>query len=163
MMNDQLSHKQALYELMCRYCSAVDSRNFDHLESLYTSSAIHDHGPMFSGNPKDLIHFLQETMIDMTTQHMIGNHLYFIDGHTAQGEIYTINTHIFHRESNDIEYTAGGRYIDNYHYDEKSERWLISARKRLIDWTREGSSSPSALQFSNGDQAHSKAFLRRFV
>lgn len=170
-MNEQIFHKHALYELMCRYCSAVDSRNFKHLLSIYHQSATHDHGPMFCGNPESLISFLQEAMVNMTTHHMIGNHLYHISGDTAQGEIYSTNTHIFHSESGDVEYTAGGRYVDSYRFFKGEElqdqdeqgRWLITSRKRVIDWTREGASSPSDLQFSPSDYDEVGLFLEKFV
>lgn len=161
-MKDQVIHKQALYELMCRYCTAVDSRNFDHLLSIYHTDAVHDHGPMFSGDPLGLISFLQENAVNMTTHHMIGNHLYHISDDRAQGEIYTVNTHIFHRETGDVEYIAGGRYVDSYKYEQG--QWLITQRQRIIDWSREGAFSPSSLQFTVTDSSEKAAnFLQHFV
>lgn len=160
-MNDPMMHKQVLYELMCRYCTAVDSRNFTHLLSIYHQSAVHDHGPMFCGNAESLVSFLQESMVNMTTHHMIGNHLYHIDGDTAEGEIYTINTHIFHSEAGDVEYIAGGRYRDSYCYEDG--HWLITARKRLLDWTREGKSAASSLQYCADEAEEAGLFLEKFV
>ncbi|WP_062271036.1 nuclear transport factor 2 family protein [Endozoicomonas arenosclerae] len=159
MHNDH--HKQALYELMCRYCSAVDRKSFDHLASLYTEDAWHDHGPMFAGNPSDFIAFLKSSNVNMTTQHLIGNHLYHIDGDRAQGEIYSTNTHVFHFEESDWEYVAGGRYLDEYRLEDGV--WRITNRKRVNDWAREGAVETSSKLFNQGDDSHSLALLNSFL
>jgi len=143
-MSSEFEDKQALYELMCRYCNAVDRKQFERLRPLYQSTATHDHGDMYQGDPEGFIDFLRENMRDMTTQHMIGNHLYHIEGDRAEGEIYTVNYHIIQHPEVDIEYVAGGRYID--HYVKQEGHWLISYRKRLIDWSHEGPSQHSQFE-----------------
>lgn len=134
-MSDELADKQFLYELMCRYCNAVDRKQFERLRPLYQQTALHDHGDMFQGGPEAFIAFLQQNMQAMTTQHLIGNHFYCIVGDRAEGEIYTVNYHILHKPEGDEEYVAGGRYID--HYVREGDQWRISFRKRIIDWRRQ--------------------------
>ncbi|MNF40811.1 hypothetical protein D3C85_832540 [compost metagenome] len=43
----EASHKQALYELVCRYAQAVDQRNWPALARLFTADAVFK-GPGFS-------------------------------------------------------------------------------------------------------------------
>lgn len=143
-MNSELWDKQALYELMCRYCNAVDRKQFDRLRPLYHPGAINDFGPIFQGDSESFIVYLRRQMRQMTTQHMIGNHHYCIKGDSAEGEIYTMNFHIIHGPDGVEQYVAGGRYID--HYIRAGNQWLISDRLRLIDWSRRSPVQNSGLQ-----------------
>ena len=134
-----LLDRQELADLVAGYSRAVDRREFDALVNLYHPDAIHDHGPMFQGKRDDFISWLKQSPTNLITQHVVGNALYVINGDQAEGEIYTINCHVIGGER---DYFAGGRYLDRY--IRENGRWFFSLRKRVVDWTYEGPSSPAA-------------------
>jgi 3-phenylpropionate/cinnamic acid dioxygenase small subunit len=128
-----LLDKQELYELNVRYARSVDRKNLDDLLSLYHSDAIHDHGGMFKGSPAQFIAWLKTTMIEIETQHFVGNSLFKIDGNFAVGEIYTVNFHHLSKQS--ANYIAGGRYLDEY--IKTDGKWRFKSRLRVLDWSEE--------------------------
>ena len=140
---DDVVAKQDLYELACRYCQAVDRKNFKLLEQLYHPEAIHDHGSLFVGNPSELIAWLGKSMKSITTQHFLCNHLFSVNEEHATGELYAINYHVLHGDGADRDYIAGGRYFDEY--VRYGGGWRIWRRKRVIDWSHDRPTSASVL------------------
>lgn len=135
-----LADRAEIADLLARYSRAVDRRDFAALPALYAPGAVQDHGEAFCGEAPLFIEWLRQTMGTMKTQHLVANMLIAIDGTEAQGEIYTINTHIFPGEPA-MQMTAGGRYLD--HYVKREGRWLFARRRRVIDWSREEPARPS--------------------
>lgn len=134
-----LLDRQQLADNMAVYCRAIDRRDFESVQRLYHPDAVHNHGGLFRGNAKELVAWLQQAMTGVVTQHFIGNTLIAIDGDCAEAEIYTINTHVLPDGS---EYIAGGRYLD--HYVRSDAGWQVLRRSRLIDWSHDRLSGPSA-------------------
>lgn len=134
-MYRQLADKQELQELVLRYARLVDRKHFARLADLYHPDGSHDHGGMFAGPVPDFIAWLEQSMTQtpMETQHLVANSLFFVDGDTARGEIYTINFHHFPEAG--MNYVAGGRYLD--HYVRRDGRWVFWSRARVIDWSEE--------------------------
>lgn len=152
----KLLDRQALEELVNRYCHAVDRKEFAQLEHLYHSDAWHDHGDLFQGKRDDFIQWLRERMPALTTHHFVGNCLFAIDNDRAEGEVYTINYHIIPGEEGPRDYIAGGRYLDRYIREDG--RWWIQHRKRVVDWSHERPTSASAL--AAGLNHSSQTFLK---
>lgn len=156
-----LLDREALRELAARYARAVDRRDFALLRALYHDAAVHDHGSMFLGGPDAFVTWLEASMGDMVTQHIVANTLFDIAGDEAEGEIYTVNYHVM---DGGRDYIAGGRYLDRYVRHEG--RWLFMARKRVIDWTHErarseGGVSAGLVRGALGRSDASFAFLPR--
>lgn len=138
-----LLDRQALAELVHAYCRAVDRREFAALFALYHPDAWHDHGAMFAGGPAALRDWLAASMPpDMTTHHFVGNTLFHVRGDEAEGEIYTLNSHIIPAPTGTIEYLAGGRYLDQYR--RVDGRWRFWRRTRVVDWSRQQPAAPAA-------------------
>lgn len=131
----QIADRQALAELVALYCRAVDRRDFSLLRRLYHPEAIHDHGGLFRGTREEFLAFLARSMDDVVTHHFVGNTLFALDGDRAEGEVYTINTHVIGTTER-RDYIAGGRYLDQYLRHEGA--WVFMHRRRLIDWAHEG-------------------------
>lgn len=134
-----LLDRQQLADNMAVYCRAIDRRDFASVQRLYHPDAIHDHGGLFRGNAEELVAWLRQAMTGVVTQHFIGNTLIAIDGDCAEAETYTINTHVL---ADGSEYIGGGRYLD--HYVRNEAGWQILRRSRLIDWSHDRRSGPSA-------------------
>lgn len=128
-----LVDKQELQELVLRYARLIDRKDFARLAHLYHPDGHHDHGSMFAGGPKQFIAWLQRSMGDIETQHLVANSLFMVEGDTAKGEIYTVNFH--HLPASESNYIAGGRYLDRYVRHE--EHWVFQSRTRVVDWSEE--------------------------
>ena len=129
-----LADRAEIADLVARYSRLVDRRDFDRLAALYAPDAVQDHGEAFCGPAPAFIDWLRRTMGAMKTQHLVANKLIHVDGVDAEGEIYTVNTHIF-EGAEPVQMTAGGRYLDRY--VKQGGRWLFARRRRVIDWSRE--------------------------
>lgn len=136
----QLEDEAALSRLVDLYARAVDRGDAALLTSLFTGDATLNFGAMFSGGRDAFVDMISGAMAEMRTHHFMGNRLYAIDGDTAEGEIYSINTHIIPGPDGAREYIAAGRYVDRYR--RTPDGWRIAHRTRILDWTHEGAHEP---------------------
>jgi len=130
----QLIDKQALHELVLRYCRACDRRDFVQLRALYHDDAIDDHGAMFRGTADEYLAWLPGVMANFeATVHSVANALFVLGGDAAQGEIYTVAYHRTHPpQPQDV--VIGGRYLD--HYERRDGQWKFKRRALALDWCR---------------------------
>ncbi len=103
---------------------------------------------MFSGGCDAFVEMISGAMKDMRTHHFMGNRLYAIDGDSAEGEIYSINTHVIPGLDGAREYVAAGRYVDRYR--RTAQGWRIAHRTRILDWTHEGAHEPGRAGIAGG-------------
>lgn len=134
--------QQALSRLADLYARAIDRGDHALLASLYTARSTHDFGGMFAGDLTGFLAFIAPTLAGMRTHHFMGNRLYMIEGDVAEGEIYSINSHVIATPGGLRDYIAGGRYLDRYR--RTPHGWRIDHRKRVIDWTHERPHQPGA-------------------
>ncbi len=143
---EQLLAKDAIRDLVLRYCRAVDRRDLRSLRPLYTSDAIDDHGAMFCGAASDYIQWLPGMLESMQVlSHQVLNHLIVVQGDRAEGEVYTIAYHLSKDDKgDDVEIVIGGRYLDKYRCEQGV--WKFAHRKIVLDWSQTGppSSQPGA-------------------
>jgi hypothetical protein len=126
--------KQALHELVLRYCRACDRRDFPQLRALYHDDAIDDHGTMFHGTADEYVAWLPRVMENFeATVHSVTNSLFVLAGDAAQGEIYTVAYHRTHPPQAQ-EVVIGGRYLD--HYERRGGTWKFKRRALALDWCR---------------------------
>ena len=129
--------KQAIQELVVRYCRAVDRRDFDILHTLYHKDGIDEHGAMYSGSASGYIAWLPTVLAGMQcTSHSVTNHLIHVQGHQAEGEVYCTAYHLTaaSAEHPATEIIIGGRYLDKYVFDDG--RWQFMHRKIVMDWNQ---------------------------
>ncbi len=67
------------------------------------------------------------------TFHLVGNHLYDIQGDEATGEVYCSAHHLTSGPNGDTDYVMLIRYQDRYRRDPEGQ-WLISDRGVVVDW-----------------------------
>ena len=126
-----LLDKQALHDLVMRYCRCMDRRDFAQARTLYHDDAIEDRGGIFSGTIDEFIAWLPQVtpQFELTT-HRIFNTLFVIDGDKAEGELYC---EAYHRTKGPDaqEMIVGGRYIDRY--ERRDDVWKFSYRTSTTD------------------------------
>ena len=127
----ELIDRQAIHDVILRYCRGVDRLDRDLIVSAYHPDAIDDPG-IFGGGPEafadyfSAFHGSQQT----ATQHIITNHTCELDGDTAHCETYWLFA-AMNREGPALS-LGGGRYIDRM--ERRGDRWAIAQRKCLYDW-----------------------------
>ena len=129
---ETLLDKQALTELVAAYCRGVDRKDFNLLRRLYHKDSIDDHGDIFRGNGLAFVDFLEHSVPRLITQHFIGNMLFVVEGHEAEGEIYAIRNHVHRTPEGLKDVVIGGRYLDRY--VKEDGRWLFMYRRAVRDW-----------------------------
>ncbi len=81
----EVSDRFEIMDLLVDYCSAIDSKDIDALDRIFTEDALIDYskagGP--NGNLKMIQKFLVENLGDLPRQHMISNYKIRINGDTA--------------------------------------------------------------------------------
>jgi hypothetical protein len=132
-----LRDKQALYELVCTYCRAVDRRDYLLVRSLYHDDAIDDHGRMFYGTADEYVAWLPGVLAGMeSTVHSVANALFVIEADQAQGEIYATAYHRTYQPGA-RELVIGGRYLDRY--AKRAGQWKFLHRSLVLDWAKSAS------------------------
>jgi hypothetical protein len=123
----------ALRKLVHGYCRAVDRGDLDTLRDLYHDDADDSHGSFSSGSVDTLLRTLAETRPYIRSmQHHITTTNFAIDGDVAEGEIYSIATHLFAARDGETEVVVGGRYLDKY--EKRNGTWKFRARAIVTDW-----------------------------
>lgn len=147
-----LLDKQALHELVMRYCRCVDRRDFAQARTLYHDDAIEDRAPLFYGSPDQFVAWLGEVTPQFElTAHRIFNTLFVVEGDRAEGEIYA---EAYHRTGGPEghEMTVGGRYLDRY--ERRDGCWKFIYRTSTVDRSELQPVNPDAYRaFAAGSAA----------
>lgn len=131
----ELLDKQALLELVIRYCRAVDRADEELFLSCYHPDAYDYHGP-YSGSPREMLAALKKGTLgtlEVMVQHAISNSLFELHGDIAYGETYFQTR----RPGEDGELSMSvGRYVDRF--ERRNGEWRIAMRRCIIEYARKG-------------------------
>lgn len=126
-----LQDREAIRDVLVRYCRAVDRLDRELLLTCYHPDAIDDHG-IFLGSPEEFadwaLHLHDE--YQTATHHVITNHSCEVDGDTAHTETYYMFAGM-NRQGNPLT-VCGGRYIDRF--ERRNGKWAIADRMSLLEW-----------------------------
>lgn len=87
----ELHDREAIKELMARYCYTVDSRDWAAVASLFAEDAVADFGPLGRATGRDDVHEWFETVPAEGLpffRHMVHNPIIEVDGDEASGTWY---------------------------------------------------------------------------
>ena len=133
-----LIEKRSILELVQAYSRAVDRRDFELLESLYTEDGIDDHAGLYCGPAAGFVSWLEQALanVDATT-HQVHQVDIALDGQRAQGEVYLTAYNRIRNDASELEeLTQGLRYLDHYRRD--AGAWRFERRTVVCDWARSG-------------------------
>lgn len=132
---DELVQKQAIRELVLRYCRAVDRLDYAGIRAVYAPDGL-DHHTGFDGSADDYVAWLRRALPRLSgTMHLVGNHLSEVRGDTAVAETY--GTAVHWGEPGDdasLNFTSGFRYVDEL--VRLDGQWLVRERFAVREWTR---------------------------
>ena len=125
----EISDRMEIQDLLVRYSYAVDSRNFEDFDNVFTLDATIDYtvfgGPV--GNREETKKYLTETMpMFASFQHMISTSRIEIDGDTAKVKTICHNPMVMPMGEELIVFTCGLWYVDEL--VRTADGWRISKR-----------------------------------
>ncbi|HET6812284.1 MAG TPA: nuclear transport factor 2 family protein [Acidimicrobiales bacterium] len=132
---DELLDKQAVYEVVMRYCRGIDRLDLDAVRDCYHPDGV-DHHTGFTGNRDDYVRWVGEGLRRFDgTMHLVGNHLVEVEGDVAWSETYG-NAHHWGTPPEDpaLNFVSGFRYVDRL--ERRDGGWRIAERHAVREWTR---------------------------
>ena len=186
---EQLVSRQKVYDVLTRYCRALDRCDIDLMRSVYWEDGIDDHG-VFSGNAAEFAEFIISEIQNWfeITMHAIMNVHMEIEGDVACTESYLFAYHKVRGDKAKVEEIFGSRYLEQFDWsrveglphhfffggryvdrlERRGDEWRIAKRVVVMDWNENGLSGEILDQgmFANlhprGERSHhDKVFLNR--
>lgn len=151
----ELLDRQKCYDVLTRYCRALDRADVELMKTVYWDDAVDDHG-VFDGNAQDFAEFIISEIQNWfeVTMHAICNvHMeyygdamctesYLLAYHKVNNSTEKINaiqgpTYLSLLNASAIKgshqvFLFGGRYIDRL--EKRGGEWRIASRQVCMDW-----------------------------
>lgn len=138
-----LVDKQALNDVLFRYCRGVDRCDRDLIASAYHADAHDHHGPGFQGSVEAFIEWVIPRQMRWDVgMHLLTNTLFDVRGNVAFGEsrYMAIHSRSATAEQAALVYVAAGRYIDRF--ERRDGEWRIARRRTVVEWGEERTTLP---------------------
>jgi hypothetical protein len=135
---DELRDKQAILEVLHRYCRGIDRRDWELVRSCYHADCHDDHA-VYQGDRDGFVDWVSGFLTANfdATRHTLTNVLISVDGDNAGAESYVHAWHRFKPEHPDApprDLTLGARYADRL--ERRDGEWRLAWRVCVIDWNR---------------------------
>jgi len=144
---DDLLDKQAITEVLYRYCRGCDRAEEGAIRACFHPGSLHRHGG-FDGTSADFTSMALEIIrATKMTKHLLTNVLIELAGTAAHAESHYFAYHrqVEHGNGAEFDYFTGGRYLDRF--EKRADGWKIVRRVGLIDFERrEPADAGSALR-----------------
>jgi hypothetical protein len=132
-----LLDKQAIYEVLIRYCRGADRGDADLIAAAYHDDAIEDHGGTFQGPASDYLSMLRKVLPTAPRMsHATTNVLIEVEGDIARAESYIMT---FSRREDGVDdpfdSLTMARVIDRF--ERRDGRWAIAHRRLAWEWNHE--------------------------
>lgn len=151
----ELLDRQKCYDVLTRYCRALDRADIDLMRTVYWDDAVDDHG-VFDGNAQAFSEFIVKEIQNWfeVTTHSISNVHMEYHGDTMFTESYLTAYHKVSGSRDKVEaiqgptylskldpealnaphhvFIFGGRYIDRL--EKRNGEWRIAMRQVCMDW-----------------------------
>ena len=126
----ELTDRLAVSDVLTRYATAMDTRDWELLASCFTEDARLDYDTSGVFGRKDFVAHCSEGLGRMkATQHCVTNHVISLDGDRARARSYVIAQHV---RENDATFTLGGIYHDEL--VRSGDEWRIVGRRFVTSW-----------------------------
>ena len=131
----ELVDRADIGDVLCRYCAALDDRDWDALAGVFTPDAVAHYGALGSPRGVPAIAGLVSATIGSldATQHLVGNVTVAVDGDAATADCYLLAQHVRDGTPGGDTYLLGGSYHDEL--VRTPEGWRIAQRTLRRMWT----------------------------
>ncbi len=127
-----LLDRQAITDLIYRYCRAVDRLDTELGYSIWHTDAQADYCGVYNGDGRGFIDFVCEKhRSSVGHSHQVTNILIELDGDKAASEAYTVSAMQFKQDRQLKQITTWARYIDQW--SRRDGRWAIDKRVTVRD------------------------------
>lgn len=131
-----LLDRQAIQEVLTRYCRGADRADVDLIAEAYHPDATEDHGGVFKGPAGDYVEMLAKVLPRAgLINHMTTNVLIELDGDAAQVESYILTFARMKKSGEMFDTLTLARAIDRF--EKREGRWKIAARRLVWEWNHE--------------------------
>lgn len=151
----ELVDRQEIYDVLTRYCRALDRCDVELMKSVYWPDGFDDHG-VFKGNAQEFAEFIVreiQTWFEVTMHAICNVHMevkedvahteaYLFAYHRVSGqgrmveEVFgpTYIKHLTGRDTGPVphDFFYGGRYVDRL--EKRNGEWRIAKRTVVMDW-----------------------------
>lgn len=130
-----LLDKQAIRDVVYRYCRGIDRRDLELVRSCYHPGAMDHHGS-FSGPVDDYLVWVDGLLERYElTMHLVGNVLIELDesGDVAASEAYGVSLHKSDDPKPYMNLATGFRYLDRF--ERREDEWRIAERTAIGEWS----------------------------
>lgn len=158
----ELIDRKRIYDVLTRYCRALDRCDVDLMRSVYWDDARDDHG-VFNGGAQEFAEFIIREIQEWfeVTMHAIMNVHMELQGDVACTESYLFAYHRIRGDKQKVEeifgstylsqfdwskvegvphvFFYGGRYVDRL--EKRGREWKIAHRQVVMDWNHNEISS----------------------
>jgi len=128
----ELADRQQIVEVIDRYGTALDSKNYERFKTCFSEDA----RVYYGANEFDreaAAKFCEATLSPYAfTQHLLGNYEVQIDGDLASARTYLHATHVTPPEQGEV-FVVGGTYIDEL--ARQDGEWRITMRTLEAEWS----------------------------
>ena len=130
-----LAAKQAITEVLNRYCRAMDRMDRELAEDCYHADAVDQHSTLYSGTPQGWVAWAERFHAPMTvTRHVLSNIIIEVEDDHAWAESYWTLLLRVTKHGRLLDVSLGGRYLD--HLTCVDGIWAIQHRRTTNDWDR---------------------------
>ena len=120
----------AISDVLIRYATALDGRDWELLASCFTDDATLDYDTSGTYGRDAFVAHCRAGLARMkATQHCVTNHVISTDGDRAHSTSYVIAQHV---RENDVTFTLGGAYSDDL--VRVGTGWRIASRRFVTSW-----------------------------
>jgi hypothetical protein len=138
----ELADKQAITEVIYRYCRGIDRMDADLTRSTWHPGGTADYGSIFEGTGEQFVEWVWGVHAGLARHsHQITNILIEVDGGRAASEAYvTVALRTKSGSAAPVEIEARGRYLDRW--SRRDGRWAIDHRQFVHDLARTHAADP---------------------
>jgi hypothetical protein len=156
----ELLDKQAIAEVVLRYCRGIDRMDRELVRSCYHPDATDSHGS-FEGGIDAFLDWVWRLLARYeSTMHFVGNLLVEPRGDVARAETYGVAYHRSASEDPKLSLTTGFRYVDRF--ERRDGEWRIAERIAVTEWVRREDPAtrwPIAATMRRGERGSSDALF----
>ena len=128
--------KQAIYEVLVRYCRGADRGDADLIASTYHEGAIEDHGGTFNGPAADYLEMMRKVLPKAPRMtHAITNMTVELEGESALAECYIMTFSRRELAEDSFDSLTMARIVDRF--EKREGRWGIVHRRLAWEWNHE--------------------------
>jgi 3-phenylpropionate/cinnamic acid dioxygenase small subunit len=130
MSTADVGDRLAISDVLIRYATALDGRDWELLASCFTDDATLDYDTSGTYGREAFVEHCKAGLARMkATQHCVTNHVISTDGDRAHSTSYVIAQHV---RDNGVTFTLGGTYTDDL--VRAGTEWRIASRRFVTSW-----------------------------